>query len=105
MISTKMSPEKAAEYSGATPSAEDAPAYSYGTCLCLDDELLKRLGMTEPPAVGTVLTLQAKVVVTSTGVTQQQDGDKEGRCELQITDMELTPDAPKSSFYPNSNMN
>ena len=96
MISTKMSKEEAKEYASG-PSAENAPAYSYGTCLYLDDELLKRLGIDEPPAVGTVLTLSAKVVVTSTGVTQQQDGDKEARCELQITDMELKGDGPDAA--------
>ncbi len=96
MISTKMSKEEAKEYTSA-PSIDNAPAYSYGTCLCLDDELLKRLGLTEPPAVGTVLTLNAKVVVTSTGVNQQQDGDKESRCEMQITDMELKGDGPDAA--------
>lgn len=84
MISTKMSPEKAKEYASGPATAGDAPAYSYGTTLCLDNELLQRLGMSEPPPVGTVLTLNAMVVVTSTGVNQQQDGDKEARCDLQI---------------------
>ena len=88
MISTKMSPEEAKEYTSG-PSEANAPAYSYGTLVCLDDELMKRLGMSEPPAVGTVMTLTAHVVVTSTGVNQQQDGDKEARCELQITEMDL----------------
>jgi len=39
--------------------------------------------------------LSAKVVVTSVGMNQQQDGDKEQRAELQITDMELAPAQPK----------
>lgn len=93
MISTKMSKEEAKEYASG-PSAENAPLYSYGTSICLDDDLLERLGFTEPPAVGTVLTLTAKVTVTSTGVNQQQDGDKESRCDMQITDMELKGDGP-----------
>ena len=88
MISTKMSKEEAKEYSG-VPTDKNLPMYSYGTSLCLDDELLTKLGYTEPPPVGTVLTLTALVTVTSTGVNQQQDGDKEARCDLQITDMEL----------------
>lgn len=91
MISTKMSPEEAKEYYAGPTEAGDEPAYSYGTTVCLDDELLKRLGMETPPAVGTTMMLMARVVVTSTGVNQQQDGDKESRCELQITDMELNP--------------
>jgi hypothetical protein len=89
MISTKMSAEEAKEYVNGPATAKDAPAYSYGTTVCLDDELLSRLGFTTPPAVGTEMLLTAKVTVTSTGVNQQQDGDKESRCELQITEMDL----------------
>jgi hypothetical protein len=96
MISTKMSPKEAKEYTSG-PEPGDAPAYSYGTTLCLDDELLKRLGLSEPPAVGTVLSLSAKVVVTSTGVNQQQDGDKVARCDMQITDMELRGEGPDAA--------
>ena len=84
-----MSKEEAKEYMAPT-SAGNAPAYSYGTSLCLDDDLLARLGFTTPPPVGTEMLLTAKVVVTSTGVNQQQDGDKESRCDLQITAMELS---------------
>jgi hypothetical protein len=96
MISTKMSKEEAKAYMG-SPVPGDAPAYSYGTTLCLDDALLKKLGFGEPPPVGTELTLTAKVVVTSTGVNQQQDGDKEARCDMQITDMELKGAGPDTA--------
>lgn len=100
MISTKMSEEEAKEYSSG-PEVGNAPAYSYGTVLCLDDDLLTKLGITTPPTVGTTMMLNARVVVTSTSVNQQQDGDKEARVELQITDMELS--APRktdaSVFY------
>lgn len=90
MISTKMSPEQAKEYlEGPVTSKEDVPAYDYGTRLCLASELLKRLGFSTPPNVGTEMLLTAKVVVISASVSQQQDGDKEGRCELQITEMDL----------------
>ncbi|MGJ7508688.1 capsid staple protein [Variovorax sp. GT1P44] len=97
MISTKMSKEEAKEYTSCAPSEGNAPMYSYGTMLCLDDSLLKKLGFPEPPAVGTELTLTAKVVVTSTGVNQQQDGDKEMRCDMQITDMELKGGGPDAA--------
>jgi hypothetical protein len=53
--------------------------------------------------VGTKMMLTAMVEVTSTSQSQQQDGDKESRCELQITDMELAdasrPDAA-AVMYP-----
>lgn len=90
MVDMKMSPEEAKEYATGEIKPEDAPAYPYGLCLYLCDETLQKLGFDEPPKVGQELMLKAKVVVTSTGVTQQQDGDKEARAELQITDMELS---------------
>lgn len=96
MISTKMSAEEAKEYSG-TPEPGNMPAYSWGTTVCLDDDLLSRLGMTAPPDVGTEFMLTARVVVTSTRASQQQDGDKEASCELQITEMELGPAGSKTS--------
>lgn len=90
MINMQMSKEEAAEYSGATPSADNAPKYPYGLCLCLNDDAMKKLGLTTLPAVGTKMNLTAVVVVTSVGSSQQQDGDAEVRADLQITDMELS---------------
>lgn len=95
MISTKLSKDEAKEYT--SPEPGDAPMYPYGTCLCLDTDLLKRLGMDEPPPVGTELMLTAKVVVTSTGVNQQMDGDKRAHCDMQITDMELRGAGPDAA--------
>lgn len=107
MISMKLSKKEAGEYNGTvSPSPGDGPAYPYGLCIYLDTDSLKKLGYTEPPAVGSELTLHAKVVVTSTGVDQQQDGDKRSRCDLQITEMELASPAPDAAaMYSASNMN
>lgn len=101
MISTKMSPEKAKEYATGEPvSASDAPAYSWGTSLCLDTELLKRLGIEAPPEVGKEFTLTARCVVTGTSQRQQQDGDKDQSLDLQITDMELSaPSKPDADVF------
>lgn len=56
--------------------------------------------------MGSELTLSAKVTVTSVGMNQQQDGDKEQRAELQITDMELAGAAvDATALFDNSNMN
>lgn len=107
MISMKLSKEEAGKMSGAVEiKPGDGPAYPYGLCLYLDDETLKKLGFGDPPAVGSELMLVAKVTVTSTGVNQQQDGDKEARCDLQITDMELAgASRPATAMYPKSKMN
>lgn len=90
MVNMKLSSEKAKEYSACSVEPGDGPAYPYGLVVCLDNDGLKKLGYTEPPAVGAELTLVAKVTVISSGVSQQQDGDKQARAELQITDMELS---------------
>lgn len=88
MISTQMSAEEAKEYSG-TPEPGDMPKYSYGTMLCLDDELIERLGIKAPPTVGTEFTLTARCVVVGTSQRQQQSGDSESSLDLQITEMDL----------------
>lgn len=105
MKSMKLTPEESKKSLLGCTAAEpgDGPAYPYGLELHLCDETLKKLGI-EMPAVGSTMTLNARVVITSVGSSQQQDGDKEERASAQITDMELTPDAAKSSFYPNSSM-
>ena len=104
MVNMKMSKKEAKEY--AQPSLENAPAYPYGLSLYLNDESLKKLGYESPPAAGTELTMIAKVTVSSCGMNQQQDGDQEIRCDLQITDMELSGPAPDAAaIYSKSKMN
>ncbi len=97
MISTKMSPDEAKEYAEGPATSGDAPAYSWGTSLCLNTELLERLGISTPPAVGTEFTLMARCVVTGTSQRQQQDGDTDKSLDLQLTEMELAPAGPKKS--------
>lgn len=88
MINMKMSAKAASEYSTAV-SAGDEPAYPYGLSISLKDESLQKLGITAPPVVGTQMRIICLVEVTSSSVEQQQDGDKQTRCEMQITDMEI----------------
>jgi hypothetical protein len=71
-----------------SPDDGDGPAYPYGLCLYLDDETMKKLGITDMPDVGTRLMLHATVEVTSNSQRQTQDG-KTVNMDLQITDMEL----------------
>jgi hypothetical protein len=106
MINMKLSPTESKDAVSCEPKAGDGPAYPYGLELYLNDETLKKLGYTDPPAVGTELVLHAKVVVTSMGMDQQQDGDKNVRCNMQITDMELAS-APTgaAAVYTASKMN
>lgn len=87
MINMKMTPDEAkAECS---PMEDGGPAYPYGLSISLDDEVLAKLGITTPPAVGAKMTLQAMVEVTNTSQYENQDG-KDVCISLQITDMELS---------------
>ena len=91
MKSMAMSAEEAKEMYSCEPSKPgDGPKYPYGLSLCLNDDTLEKLGITELPEVGQVVQITALATITSIGMNQQQDGDKESRAELQITDMEMT---------------
>lgn len=92
MISMKL--DKKAAQEETAPSPGEAPLYPYGLCLSLSNDVLQKLGMTTPPAVGTKMTLTALVEVTSTSAYKEQDG-AEISANLQITDMELSS-APSS---------
>lgn len=89
MVNMQMSREEAKEYT--EPSVSDAPQYPYGLCLDLNDDALEKLGMKTLPAVGTEMSLMARVVVTRTSAYQTQGNESETCLGLQITDMELGP--------------
>jgi len=87
LISMKLDPKQPDEY--AMPaSIDDAPAYPWGLCLDLDDEVLKKLGIPLPDVANT-FTLVASVEVTRTSATKNADGTADLRASLQITAMRL----------------
>lgn len=88
MVSMKMSAKEAKEYNSAEITS-DAPEYPYGLCIRLDDDALEKLGITSLPAVGTEMTIMAKVFVKSTSAYNRQGGEDHKDMELQITDMEI----------------
>lgn len=91
LVNMKMSDSEAKAYvTGGPASPGDAPMYPYGLCICLNDESMKKLGLENPPAVGTKLQLTALVEVVSVGSRKERDGDKHSNADLQITDMELS---------------
>lgn len=91
LVNMKMSAEEAREEY--EPTAADAPEYPYGLSLNLDDESLAKLGITTLPAVGTTMTLTARVEVCSTSQYSNRKGENETSLSLQITDMELAAGA------------
>lgn len=76
-----------------SPMRSSAPTYPYGLCLSLDDEGMKKLGITELPPVGTLVHFCAMAKVTSASENEREgtDGGKETcrRVELQVTHLGL----------------
>lgn len=107
MIDMKMTPAEAREYNGCTAltaSDVDLPAYPYGLCISLSDDVLKKLGIGIAP-VGTKFLLHALVEVENNHASENQKGT-DMSMSLQITSMELgTPDGGSASLasrlYPN----
>lgn len=107
MVNLALTAEEAKEGSPIEAKAGDGPKYPYGLCLFLDSTTLKKLGIEKLPEVGSVLQIAAKAMVVSVGMNQQHDGDKESRCELQITDMALSApvsEVDATALYSNSAM-
>lgn len=69
--------------------------YPYGLCLSLDDDALAKLGMTQPPKVGSTMTITAKVKVTSARISEDEGGEPESSSSWQITAMEVGQDTSK----------
>jgi hypothetical protein len=103
LTSMKLSADEAKEMDSCVPT-DGGPAYPYGLAIYLNDEVLKKLGMSTMPDVGTKLTLQAVVEVTGNSQRQTQEG-KTVCMDLQITDMELTAPAGDQAqrMYPGMN--
>ena len=81
--------ESKAGYGEVLAGAGDAPLYPYGLNIHLDNETIKKLGLTGLPDVGQVMNINAVAKVVSIGTSQHQGNDKTSRAELQITHMTL----------------
>lgn len=90
MISMKLTAAEAKSETmlGDSSDEADLPRYPYGLSLCVDDDVLAKLGITDLPPVGTVMQLTALVEVCSISQYENQDGADKSM-NLQITDMEL----------------
>lgn len=86
MVSMKREPERE-EMPGQVEM--DEPIYPEGLCLELESDDLEKLNITSPPAIGSVMTVTARVYVKSAGETQTAGGLKK-KVELQVTEMEIS---------------
>lgn len=90
MISMKLTAAEAKAETMLGDAEEDGgPQYPYGLTLCIDDEMLAKLGITELPKVGAVFYIEAKAEVCSTSQYANQN-DTDTSMSLQITDMSLS---------------
>ena len=73
------------------PAEAMVPDFPWGLCIHLDKDELEKLGIKEPPKVGTVLMLAAKVQVTrvSQSASTDRGGEEQRSVDLQITDLGL----------------
>jgi hypothetical protein len=92
MISMKLTPAEAKAETMLGDDEEDGgPQYPYGLTLCIDDEMLAKLGIdvANLPAIGSVFYIEAKAEVCSTSQYANQN-DTDTSISLQITDMSLS---------------
>lgn len=88
MKSMKMSEQESAEY--AMPTAMSGqPLYPWGLQITLDDESLKKLGLSNLPALDEVLEIRCKAQVTGLNSRKEGNDEDESCVILQITDMEV----------------
>lgn len=73
---------------GESPSG---PRYPYGLKLCLEDEVVDKLGLDELPKVGKKMRLTAVVEVCGTSQREEVKGKKRQTLDLQIVKMGLGP--------------
>lgn len=75
------------------PSDSNGPKYPYGLEISLNEEGLKKLGLTAADlAVGQDVTISAKAVVVSVSSSERVGGKASERAELQITHLSLGMD-------------
>lgn len=70
--------------------------YGYGTCIKLEEEQVKSLGITELPAVGSSMMMTAKVIITKTEVENDMEGESK-ELSMHIVEMELKPEQTRDA--------
>lgn len=68
---------------------EQPSPYPYGLRLCLNDDVLDKLGIEKLPELGAEITIQAKVVVVSRNESADA-GDPDGDNDYKSMDLQIT---------------
>ncbi len=88
LINMETTPAEAQEMVS-PPSAADVPKYPWGLELCLNDDVLEKLGVKSLPTVGTEVTIVAKASVSATRENSTEGDGVSQNMSLQITDMQI----------------
>jgi hypothetical protein len=89
LINMENTAQEAAQQTGAIATADNLPKYPWGLELCLNDDVLEKLGVKTLPAVGTEVTIVAKACVSSTRESATEGDGAQQNMSLQITDMQV----------------
>ena len=81
------------------PALSHSPEYPYGLRLSLDQDALKKLGISSLPKAGSTVTLHAKAFVASVSQSEQDGSTPQRSMEVQITDLELAPSPSSRDFW------
>lgn len=90
----KMSKEQMKECCEPT-AMTDRPEYPYGLCIRLDEESIKKLGITDLPEAGQSVMIMARASVDSVSQRDTQNDGKYRDLSLQITDMSIAMEPEK----------
>lgn len=97
MTNMKMSAKEAKGMGGPTEAVANQPKYPYGLRISLNDETLKKMGITNLPKAGEKMKIYAAVDVAGSSANDTMDGGKSLSMELQITDLALIGEVEKES--------
>lgn len=93
MVSLKRSPEEMKKETGPVALSDyKPPAYGYDTRICLDDEVLKRMGVKVLPDAETKFTAKITGFVSSARSNARAGGKNDRSVELQVTDIKVSWD-------------
>lgn len=96
MKSMKSPPPDSQEEKAEMSVAGMQPEYPYGLRISLNEDSIEALGLVSMPAIGQKMIVNARVEVVGITNSKQSNGDEYKCVDLQITDMDLSPDKQKS---------
>lgn len=97
MVSLKMSVKEAKQEATVSPAdPSELPRYPYGSKLCFDTDEIEKLGIAGLPA-GQVVQVTGQAFIGYVSASQEADGEKNQRMEVQLTDVTITPVKGKKS--------